>query len=363
MEILFDYQIFHIQRFGGISRYFYELINQFSNDPDTVVQLPIKYSKNYYLNSSGISKGIREVDMVSPFKMKIQRSINRSFSNKNLTKVNYDLFHPTYYDSYFLKKLRNKPFILTVFDLIHEKYMPESEFIINQKKKLIESADKIIAISESTKRDTIDIYKIPPEKIAVVYLGNSLNLENNGYENPFKNDGDYLLYVGSRSGYKNFGRFFLAVSRLMDKYSNLKLVCAGGGKFNFGEMELIRAKRLEDRINQIDVTDQQLAILYDDALSFVFPSEYEGFGIPVLEAFACGCPTIISNSSSLPEVAGDAVSYFDPTKSESIEQAIENVICNRNLQKVMREKGYKRLEQFSWSKAAKETKKIYGELL
>jgi glycosyltransferase involved in cell wall biosynthesis len=116
---------------------------------------------------------------------------------------------------------------------------------------------------------------------------------------------------------------------------------------------------VNDLVKQRSINDQILVSLYKEAIGFIFPSMYEGFGIPVLEAFACGCPTIVSNVSSLPEVAGDAVLYIDPLDKDSMIYAVEQLIHNKRLRDILTDKGYKQLAKFSWQKTVAETVKLY----
>jgi len=173
----------------------------------------------------------------------------------------------------------------------------------------------------------------------------------------------YILFVGSRSGYKNFNLFVEAITPLLVKDNELKLVCVGGG--NFKEIENEKFKRLNiiNKIYQYSVNDDILTYLYKKAVAFIFPSLYEGFGIPILEAFSCGCPVIASNTSSLPEVAGDAAVYFDPTDKLSMLNSIQKVIYNDELKKQLINKGIERVKEFTWEKTAEKTKMLYEEIL
>ena len=383
MKILFDSQIFDAQKYGGVSRYFCELFKYFDNLRDIEYTLPACDTRNEYLlkTPTFMGKVFLRKSLFPRINFKIQRILSRVYdiinpgSNINITiKVlkgqNFDIFHPTYYQTYFLKYLKNKPMVLTVYDMIHELYSKEFSLhnkTIELKKKLIEKADKIIAISENTKKDIMRFYNIPDDKIKVIYLGNSLEPVQSKPADAPEIPEKYILYIGSRVNYKNFTKFIESISPILNKDREIKVIIAGGysGKNNFSntEKELFKKLNITNQIFQYSVTDEGLAYLYQNAICFVFPSLYEGFGIPVLEAFACGCPAIISNTSSLPEVGGDAVIYFDPTNSDSILSAVQNVVNNEPLKKEMITKGYEQLKKFSWDKTVRETLEVYRGLL
>jgi glycosyltransferase involved in cell wall biosynthesis len=292
--------------------------------------------------------------------------LNKKISKKFLIKGDYDIFHPTYYDPYFLKFLDVKPFVLTIYDMIHDIY-PEMfssrDRTAERKKLLAQKATRIIAISENTKRDIIRFFDIDENKIEVIYLANSINPSESTDDINIDLSKKYILFVGSRSGYKNFNLFIEAISTLLVEDAELNVVCVGGG--NFKEMEKEKFKKLNiiNKIFQYAANDYILAYLYQKAIAFVFPSLYEGFGIPILEAFSCGCPVIASDASSLPEVAGDAATYFNPKDKLSILDSTQQVIYKKDLRMQLLNKGYQRIKQFTWKKTAHQTKKLYEGIL
>lgn len=366
MKILFDYQIFSMQKFGGISRYYYELFCQFNKMDDIEYKIPIILSNNNYISDK---KTTKHIDIFSSYqfrgKSRLFSSVNRLNSIINISQNKYDIFHPTYYDPYFLKYIGSKPFVVTVYDMIHEKFkdmFPQKDKTSHYKELLVKKAAKIIAISENTKKDIIDIFGIDESKIDVVYLGNSMLVKTNISLN-FKLPDKYILFVGNRSGYKNFERFIKSISKILSEDRDLYAICAGGGIFNNNEIYLLSELKIKNKVLQYNVNDEELAYLYRNALAFVFPSLYEGFGIPILEAFACGCPVVCSNSSSFPEIAEEAAYYFDPYSENSINYAIIKVSEDRKLRNELINKGYEKLKEFSWEKTAEQTKKIYEDLL
>lgn len=383
MKILYDHQAF-MQKYGGISRYFSEIMTQYSLDSNIDFALSIRFSDNENLLSRDIlnkywSKKnnfgfmmdfFSRIQKISHLNMLDHLRINQIESVRMLKKQNCDIFHPTYYDPYFLKYIEKKPFVLTVYDMIHELYpefFSENDSVKKWKKKLIENANSIISISENTKKDILELYDIEESKINVVYLGNPL--ENVIHYEPVKLEldkqqflGDYLLFVGNRSGYKNFKYFINSIGKYLNA-KNLNIVCAGGGAFTSEELLLFKKLNLHSRIHYAEINDSVLKKLYENAQAFIFPSLYEGFGLPVLEAFSCGCPVILSDFSSFPEVGGDAACYIDPNSLKSILQGVECVCSDENYRKNLIRKGFKQLKKFSWEKTAIETKKVYEELL
>lgn len=367
MKILFDHQIYNNQNYGGISRYFYELskgITLLGNE----CQNSIYFSENEFMKDKKVFNSRQFI----PFKFKgrgrLKERLNRFVSGRFLQKGDYDIFHPTYYDTYFLNaKLLKRPFVVTFYDLIHEKFsdrypalLTNMDEVISSRRMLLDRASKVIAISHNTKRDIIDYYGIEADRIQVIHLASSLLAE---LSEPDKSWGDYILFVGNRLGYKNFNTFFEAVQPLLKQEKSLKLICAGGGKFNDQELQLVNKLGIGGQVLQVSIDDRRLATLYSNALFFVFPSLYEGFGLPVLEAFNCGCPAILSNISSLPEIGQEAALYVNPEDPADILKKCELLYNDPNLRSEYREKGFKQTAKFSWQRVSSETLDIYRSAL
>ena len=370
MKILYDHQIFTSQVYGGISRYFAELMKNFENHDEIECEVSLKYSNNNYLkklNNLSYKTFLENYSFGGKYRLLsiFNGKINRKISEKKLLKGDFDIFHPTYYNPYFLNYLNNKPFILTIYDMIHEIFQAKDK-TREWKKLLAQKAVKIIAISENTKKDIVKYLNIAESKIEVIYLGNSFDISSN-YNNlnttlpklPKK----YILFVAGRKGYKNFNLFIEAISTLLIEDNELFIVCAGGGNFSNKEIGKFKKLNIKDKIFCYLANDSILAYLYQKATAFVFPSIYEGFGIPILESFACRCPLICSKTSSFPEVAGDAAIYFDPTEKLSMLNSIQKVIYNDELKKQLINKGIERVKKFTWIKTAEKTKKLYEKIL
>lgn len=239
----------------------------------------------------------------------------------------------------------------------------------------VKKANVIIAVSKNTKNDIIKEYNIKPEKIKVVYNGvdekfrrvkndQMLNKIRVKYNLPNK----FILYLGTLEPRKNINRLILAYKKyLINKANNdaVKLVIAGGKGWLYNSIfALVKEEKLDSHViftGYID--DSDIVYLYNLASIFIYPSLYEGFGLPPLEAMACGTPVITSNVSSLPEVVGDAAIKIDPYNIDELTDAITNVLSNSNLQRELIEKGIKRAKQFSWKNTAEETLKVYREVL
>jgi len=362
MKIQFDHQIFASQIYGGISRYFYELIKEFVAREDIRVNVSLLLSDNHYIVNK---KYTNQKDVLSWLqfrgKYRIYKMIDKLYTIQLLKKQNFDIFHPTYYDTYFLKHISAKPFVLTVHDMIDEIFSVCDKTSI-RKKLLVEKATKIIAVSQSTKNDLIEFFGTDASKIEVIYLGNSM-FPKIKVDTNLKTPNKYILFVGARGGYKNFERFIKSISLILNKDENLFVTCAGGGKFTSKELAIFSSLNITDQITQYTLDDDALASLYQNAQLFVYPSLYEGFGIPILESFACQCPLVCSNTSSLAEVAGDSAYYFDPYSEESMRNSITKVLEDEFLQDELRQKGVIRLKKFSWTKTAAETRSLYESVM
>ena len=380
MKILYDHQIFTWQNYGGISRYFCELMNQFISSPGVDFRLALRYSQNEHLHQNPQvnpfctqrNDFFSDSRFFSALQKKIHINVlNHIFNNqresiKQLKGQDFDLFHPTYYDPYFLKHLGKKPYVLTIYDMIHEIFpdaFDKNDLTRNRKKTLADNAKQIIAISDNTKKDIVKYLDIPEDKIQVIYLADSLsqmkNAEFSYVPGSIRVPKHYLLYIGNRSGYKNFSFLIDGLFPVLKKNADLHIVCAGGGYFSNSEKKMIRNMNMVTRIHHYPADDATLQCLYKKAYAFIFPSLYEGFGIPVLEAFSFGCPAMLSSASSLPEVGGDSALYFDPLDRTSLTNAVERILSNGTLRKNLIMKGFERSKLFSWEKTASMTKKVY----
>lgn len=372
MKIFFDHKIFTKQCYGGPSRYYTNLVSKLNDLSEIEAKIYAPIHINYFLSQIS-SKNVaisnklpfsKTLEKINSIKKQILK-LNDIFNENYLKKFNPDIVHTTYYDENFPKYSDN--LVITVFDLIHEIFSKDygNQIKFLPKIKILKSAREIICISNSTKKDLIKFYDIPEEKISVTYLANSLTISNNidEYENNINND-KYFLYVGGRWKYKNFSQLIYALNHRPEILNDLKLLVFGGGTFNEDEKKLFNKLNIRmDRITHINGDENLLRSLYKNAEFFIYTSKYEGFGIPILESFSQNCPVLCSNTSSLPEVAGDAAIYFNPDDYTSISEAIEKIIYSNNEKGNLIKKGRERLKLFSWEKCAEETNKVYKKIL
>lgn len=364
--------MFSLQKYGGITKYFCKLI---SNLPKgNTYSLSLLYSNNQHLKDS--QSFFRK--MYLPISSKSTRiggrlrkatyDLNHCYSKKIIKDNNFDILHPTFFNPYFIN-LTKKPYVITVHDLIiykQNELYKYSDLIKNKDlneelqnmTKCIKNARRIISISENTKKDLIEILNIHPDKIDVVYHGFE-NPEQTKRNNP---NGRYILYVAGRSNYKNFISLAKVFKKLLSEDPDLKLICVGQS-FSNEEISLLKNIGIFENTLSISVNERGLNQLYTHALAFVYPSKYEGFGMPILEAFANGCPVCVSDAASLPEVAGKAGIYFNPDDQTSLLEAIRKTIYDPYFSRNMIEEGYKQLKNFSWEKCAEQTSLSYKKAL
>lgn len=365
MRISYDYQIFGWQEYGGISRYFFELANNVASIPGVEASIVCPFYINAYLAHAGKNLSIQGWKIpVIPRTGRINRMINQFIAARIFKAASPALVHETYYAARRYASPQSKV-VLTVFDMIHERFpecFPVWDSTARDKAAAVKRADHVICISEHTRRDLIEILRIDPEKTSVVHLGFSLTAGSESLAQA--KDRPFLLYVGSRGGYKNFEKLLRAYASEPELRAAYDLIAFGGGAFSAAERSLMAGIGLsEDRVSQVAGSDFVLAGLYKTAALFVYPSRYEGFGIPPLEAMSFSCPVVCSNASSIPEVAGDAAHYFEPDSIESIGKAILEVLDNPALRQSLVDRGLERIKLFSWNRCAEQTFAVYKEIL
>ncbi len=379
MRVLYDYQIFSLQNYGGISRCFIELYKHLPDNCKATIGIhesdnvyarelegikPRGYQyENFILKRDFPGKGHLHLWYDNLQKYSYYPDYNKNYSIYLLKGGDFDVFHPTYFDDYFLPYLNGKPFVLSIHDMIPElypQYYRQDDFQIIKKRKLASLANAIVCVSEQTKRDVMRILNIPERKIHVVYHGCSFS----GIDIGRKYEFPYILFVGERDNYKNFRLFVKYIVPVLKNHKDLHVVCTGKS-FKRDEVELLNMYNIGDRFQYYWVkTDHELYSLYRNAKCFVYPSEYEGFGIPLLEAYKADCPAILNNASCFPEIAGDAAIFFNISKDQSdmgekIEQLFDMTSDERSC---LLQKQRDRLTMFSWEKSAEQLVDVYQSL-
>ncbi len=369
MKVLYDHQTFTGTQYGGISRYFYELMNVFASRKDIEFELALRFSNTEYLRDAPYSNHLGYQRFANNFRAnQLFSRLNRLHSSARLSSGNYDIFHPTYYHSYFLGKVKKKPLVLTFHDVLSEKYGRTypvlGQGLSELKQRLLQRADVVISVSEATKRGILEYFDVDEAKIRVVPLGNYLTTPSLISHSTLDLPERFILFVGRRDFYKNFDRFFEAITPILLKDKDLHLVCAGGGNFGDEEKKAINHAKLQQQVlYQPIFDDTTLVQLYGKAQVFAFPSLMEGFGLPVLEAMSSGCPVALTTGTSFDEIAEDAAVYFEAESTDSIQAAVERVVYNETLQNSMRARGYERVPLFKAETTALKTLEVYKELV
>ncbi|MFT7460160.1 MAG: glycosyltransferase involved in cell wall biosynthesis [Planctomycetota bacterium] len=365
MKVAFDHQIF-LQEYGGISRYFVELaknIPKVSEDKSHVNIIAPLYTNEYLACSlEQVSAWGMRVPNI-PGTKRIIRKANEQISSVVLNQFRPGLIHETYYAKKVLGPEGTKR-VITVYDMIHElfpQFFPKSDRTSQIKKIAIDRADHVICISENTRNDLVNILGVDRNRTSVIYLGFALSATKESF---LKQRKPFLLYVGSRGGYKNFEGLVKAYANSPRLVDYVDLVCFGGGSFKADELSLLEKLKLpEGCTSQVTGGDELLAQYYGNATLFVYPSLYEGFGIPPLEAMSYGCAVACSNTSSMPEVVDDSAVLFDPHSSDSMVCALEKIVFDSEERETLVANGYQRIQRFSWKKCTKETYDVYKKVL
>ena len=353
-----------MQRYGGISRYFFELANRLSTLEGSSVSVVAPLYINNYLTAEAAHSftygryvpynfaGVRHAVGIA----------NRIAAPQAWSNSDADIVHETYFTLVPLGRGTRR--VVTVYDMIHEIFAPRLKRmrVSAAKRAAVNRADHVICISETTRRDLVRLYDVDPGRTSVVHLGYSLTAQVGEPGAKESQTRPSLLYVGQRGGYKNFRTLLEALSNSRS-LGEFELVAFGGSPFSTSEHREIERLGLSERVRYMTGSDDRLAESYQAAVAFVYPSMYEGFGIPPLEAMSHGCPVVCSNAGAIPEVVGNAGEYFDPSSAEDLRNTLERVALDDGLRRDLRTQGYKRIEAFSWDRCAEETARIYQELV
>lgn len=352
MRILYDGQVYRWQANGGVNRYFANVISG----------LP-RHFEPRLLVDKGDTTNLPTHPNLKLYDYGRRGRLRARLLSYTLARTRFDVFHPTYYTLLTGREpgAYRSPLVLTVWDMIHEIFAAEldpSGEHAEWKRRAILAAERIICISESTKNDLLERYDIPEARVSVIHLASDVNasLSHGSEPVPLR---PYYLYVGGRWPYKNFDGMLRAFARAAAVRPD-PLLCVVGAPFTAEEERLIKDLKLTERVRHYGYADDRhLAKLYRCSLALVYPSLYEGFGIPPLEAMACGTVAVAANTSSLPEVVGDAGVLFDPRAPDELSDILISLMDNEALRRELIERGRRRAEGFTWKKTVEQTIDVY----
>lgn len=357
--IFIDGGVFSLQRYGGISRLHFEILQQMQG------QLPFYLFRGFFVDAYPWSDVALEKNTAFPWRMSFPGSIRlQSVANKlwleqawaQARKEGFSIYHTSYYR--LPRFFGADALIVSDYDCIHERFpdcFPDAKHIKDIKRTSFSAADLIVTISESSKRDIMQFYGVCSDRIRVMPLGvdsffdmPAREMESNNKERP------YLLYVGSRAPYKNYSVLERAFELgLFDDYD---LVVVGGSPL-FPKIQKVSGT---SRVIWREADDEKLRELYWGASALVYPSLYEGFGLPPLEALACGCPAVVAETPVLREVLGDHATYFPAGDVDALQAAVSKAVQQTDSQKIA---NYIYAKKYSWKKAATKMLGFYHEIM
>lgn len=359
VRVSWDEQIFAIQRYGGISRMFSELARVFASGRVTDVELtPLSAPivNRFLLDDPTLATHLDVSEAPNPWV-----SLARYFARR-AREDQPDLIHNTFYLPRGLSRDKGPARVVTVHDMIPELLPGFRRRLdwLTLKKAYVLNADHVICVSEATKQDLIKVYGLIKAPISVVHHGVDARFKPDVPRLDFLPE-KYVLFVGNRTHYKDADVLYRAFQRVSEQDPDVSLLCVGGEGLGEAESARLRDLGIRDRVSQRFLGDDSIISAYANAEAFVFPSHFEGFGLPAVEAMACGAPTILARATSLPEVGGDAALYFDPGNSDQLAGVISDVLRDSGLQGQMRSLGVRRAQGFTWLKAAESTASIYRD--
>lgn len=380
MKISLEGQAFSVNKKTGVGWYANNLIENIFKF-DTLNEYNIVVFD--FLNKSKINTSLEKhfkknsnvtisICTLMPFGVYIRFSKNFAFiPYEILLNTNPDISH---FFSFFIPYNIKSRTIVTVYDMVYKLYpetMSRTNYSILHKNlhRSCRDSDAILTISTNSKNEISEYMNVPESKIHIAHPAVNIEIYSpqkdcDNIKGKYKIYGEYILYLGTLEPRKNIPSIIKAFSGISGEYKDLKLVLAGGKGWMYEEIfRLIKDLKLDEKVVFTGyVSEEDKPALYSGAIAFVFPSLYEGFGIPPLEAMACGTPVIVSNTSSLPEVVGDAGILVNPYDVENLAYEMECVLNDTELRKTMSEKGLIQAGKFSWEDSAKKVLDIYKKL-
>lgn len=363
MRVRFSYDTFRVQRHGGVSRYIAELHSGLlGRGVDSRIFALLH--RNAYLDGRPGVIGL-DVEGLRPRRARqaLTKVVDRAFERLWARAQGGDtIYHKTYFD---LHIPRGPRLVVTVYDMNHERFpgsVSARDVTPASKRPWCEAADLVFAISEQTRVDLLERFNLSPERVLVTPLGVRHVVPAPGAL--ARDEPPFVLYVGDRwHEHKNFPAFARAFARSKARGEH-RLVCFGGGSFSGGEQALLASLGLgPDEVVHRSGDDEVLAAYYARAAVFVYPSLYEGFGLPPLEAMTQGCPVAAARAGSIPEVVGEAALLFDPTDEDAMVAAIEELLGNAVLRSGLVAAGQVRAAGFTWDRTVSATLEGYRRIV
>ncbi len=372
IKILLDNYIFEKTPYGGIARYFREIIPR-------ITALHPDISFDIICNPENLSAYPQGQNITYHFTPKVLRPNllfwrlneyrNQKYPTKIISKIKPDIFHSTYYQTLPKKNLKSIVTIYDFIDLCWPALSTNGKTFVEQQSHAIKNADKLVCISEATQADLYRFFPdIDKSKSQVIYLG--VNDKFRTAEKEAQNDyiksrtqgKSYFMFVGERASYKNFTNLLAAFAEIAEETNTYLVVVGGSPRLSEMQIEMIISNNIQDRVILTGkLSDKELLQIYHHASAFVYPSLKEGFGLPVLEAMASGSPLVVSDIEVFREIVGDAALFVDPHKPDDIAIKLQEVL-EPEIAKSLREKGKRRVALFSWDNAAETMAEIYKAL-
>lgn len=366
MRILYDHQLFSLQNAGGASRYHYELMRHLCKVPDVQPELLLGLNATVCPFQELAAGNARVMGLRGPLGPGMWRyAANEVFSNAIVPfRGRLDVYHPTSYRC--MPLVRSRRIVTTHHDCTHERFSKVFRYykeVARAKKILFARADAIICVSGASRKDLLEYYDVEAGKIYVIHHGLTHLPRSRRVADKLRSmlRRNYLLYVGSRAPYKNFFALLKAF-RAANLQEELDLLVLGGGRLTPEERVMVQKLELSNHVIAIPrISDEFLAEAYAAARLFVYPSLWEGFGFPPLEAMSLDCPVVACRISSLPEICKDAPFYFDPEGGESLESVLASAVSDGEARTQAIARGREVAAQYTWQKCAQQTLKLYRE--
>lgn len=365
MRIAYDGYVYTCPMPGGVSRYFANVIGRLPEDFTPLVTAPVWPPIPEPLHPRR-EVHVAEFPRIRAYHRGASRWLQRRRFRSVYRNLSVDLLHPTYYELLSREPFQSlrRPVVLTVYDMIHERYPELADprgRVAAMKRAAIAGADAVLCISAHTKADLLDFYKLDEAKIHVIPL--AADIEPPAAEAaPIGRQRPSFLHVGGRSGYKNFTVLLHALKNVVARCKDVRLDVVGA-PFSTAEATEIAGLGLDAHVNHCGaVSDSELAALYRGSVALVYPSLYEGFGIPPLEAMRCGTAVVASDTSSIPEVVGDAGILFQPHAVDDLTDILRDLLGNPGRRAALLERGFARERLFRWEDTVARTVGVYRML-